>query len=357
MFKVRTFDAKTLSWWHSERDNIDMNPLYQRRSGLWSEKDKSYLIDSILNDYDIPKIYLADFTIMNTPLNENNKSYAVIDGKQRLEAIFDFFDGKLPLENEFIYFADKSLKLGGLSYKELKMNYPKIASKFDNFNLSVMSVFSDDESKINDLFVRLNRSKPLTGAELRNAMEGIIPMLIREIVDQSFFRKKIKFQTKRGQDKNAAAKLLLIEFRGEFVDTKKIHLDRFVEEGFRSENIKFERAKNEVLKNLNVMDEVFIIKDPLLASQGQIPLYYWLIRDYALNNKEYIREFFVKFEQSRKRNKILFKDKSALVDSELLSFDVMNRSVDDKQSLIGRYKILSKQFEKFVIHSKQILFK
>jgi len=348
MFKVRSFDAKTLSWWHDERDNIDMNPLYQRRSGLWSEKDKSYLIDSILNGYDIPKIYLADFTIKNSPLNEKNKSYAVIDGKQRLEAIFDFFNGKLTLDQEFIFFEDKSLKLGGLSYKDLKINYPKVASKFDNFNLSVMSVYADEEAKINDLFIRLNRSKPLTGAELRNAMQGVIPVLIRKIVDNDFFQKRIKFKINRGQDQNTAAKILLIEFRGEFVDTKKTHLDRFVEEGLKSENIQFERAGNQVINNLNILNEIFIDRDPLLSSQGPVPLYYWFIRNLERFYKNKIREFLLNFEQSRKENKRKFREEKENIDEELLSYDVMNRSVDDKQSLMGRYKIISSRFSKFM---------
>jgi hypothetical protein len=132
--------------------------------------------------------------------------------------------------------------------------------------LSVMSVYTDEESKINDLFIRLNRSKPLTGGELRNAMKGIIPILIRKIRDHEIFNSKIKFQIRRGQDLNAAAKLLLIEFRGEFVDTKKTNLDRFVEEGMRSENIEFERAQDKVIDNLNIMAELFIERDPLLSS-------------------------------------------------------------------------------------------
>ena len=67
-----------------------MTPVYQRRGGLWSPKNKAFLIDSILNDFDIPKLYIADFTWGNTTLNHQSKAYAVIDGKQRFETIFDF---------------------------------------------------------------------------------------------------------------------------------------------------------------------------------------------------------------------------------------------------------------------------
>ena len=60
-FKISQFENKTLSWWFCKRNKIDMVPSYQIRGRLWSQTDKSYLIDSILNKYDIPKIYVADF--------------------------------------------------------------------------------------------------------------------------------------------------------------------------------------------------------------------------------------------------------------------------------------------------------
>ena len=59
---------------------------------------------------------------------------------------------------------------------------------------------------------------------------GAVPEIIRDLVTHSFFTTKIKFSTQRSQDKNLAAKLLLIEHRGQMVDTKKAHLDRLVGE-------------------------------------------------------------------------------------------------------------------------------
>jgi len=50
-----------------------------------------------------------------------------------------------------------------------------IAEEFDNNNLTVMSVSAQSEQPIHEFFVRLNRSKSLTGAEIRNAMAGPAP--------------------------------------------------------------------------------------------------------------------------------------------------------------------------------------
>src|SRR5207302_1854774 len=157
---------------------IDMNPPYQRKGGIWSKKAKAYLIDTILNEYDIPKIYLADFTFAPSPLNNRNMHYAVIDGKQRLEAIIDFFEGRVLLAEDFVYEDELDLRLAGLGYRDLKLNYPEIADRFDSFNLSVMRVVADEAAKINEMFIRLNQNQPLTGSELRNAMKGVVPEIL-----------------------------------------------------------------------------------------------------------------------------------------------------------------------------------
>ena len=188
------------------------------------------------------------------------------------------------LDKGFVYSDDSSLSLEGLGYKDLEHNYPRIASKFANYNLSVMSV-------ITDLFVRLNTNKSLTGAEIRNAMSGEVPKIIRRIADHRFFKSRIKFQTSRGQDKNAAAKLMLIEFLGKFTDTKLIQLNRFVDEGLKPENADIERAVGRVEDVLNKMSRVFLERDNLLSSQGPTTLFHWDIRNVHRHRIRQVREF------------------------------------------------------------------
>lgn len=352
MLKVRLLEAKTLSWWHSERDNIDFNPPYQRKGKLWSTKDKAYLIDSILNDFDIPKIYLADFTYSNSSLNKSNKSYAIIDGKQRYEALFDFFDGKLVLDSEFKFSADPNIKLSNLSYKDLKSQYPKIAAKFENYNLAVTSVQTDEENLINQLFVRLNRGKPLTGAEIRSAMGGAIPPMINKIAEHNFFRENVKFSKARKQDYNVAAKLLLVEFRGSFVDMKKKQLDSFVNEGRLLQNTNFDGATEKVVSILNDMSNSFVQPDDLLKSPGIIVIYYWLFRNHS-NNKDIIREFLVSFNEERNRNKKLLQDYIEREgDNDLVNFDTHIRSLNDQGSVTKAYNILENRFNKYIEKKK-----
>ena len=347
MFKVSQFEPKVLRWWLSQKMKIDFTPAYQRRGRLWSKSDKAYLIDSIINQYDIPKVYVADFTFGNSTLNEKKLPYAIIDGKQRFEAIFDFFEGSLTLDNSFVYEENKSLKLGGLGYQDLKKNYPDVADVFDNFHLSVMRVVADEEDKINELFVRLNRSKPLTGAEIRNAMIGPVPGLVRYIANHEVFKSYIHFTVTRGQDLNAAAKLLLFEFYEKPSETKKKNLDQFTEQAKTISEEKLELASRRVIDVLNRMSEIFLPSDPLLSSAGVFPVYYWLIRQSEEEIDLYLREFLNNFEKERKHNREIAKQDEENVDKELILYDKFNRSTNDLKSHTERYDILRRRLQDF----------
>jgi hypothetical protein len=353
VFKIKELPYRSVEWLCKNRDQIDENPVYQRRGKVWSAKDKGFLIDSILNDYDIPKMYLADFTSVKNPWNDKKKRYAVIDGKQRLEAVTEFFDGKLRLNKTIQYAADPSLQLGGLTYKDLTLKYPGLATKFCKFQLAIMGVITEEVGKINDLFIRLNRSKPLVGAEIRNAMLGLLPPMIRKVANHKFFKTRISFETGRLQDRNAAAKILLLEFRGQFVDTKKAQLDGFVEEflevGTGYQPRSFKATVTSCRRVLNDMTQVFIERDPLLRSQGPLTVYYWFIKKHPSQRKT-IREFLVAFEAKRRdnRKRASIQPPTGDIDVELLTFDFLSRSPNDQASCLRRYAILESRFEAFL---------
>ncbi|TNJ34835.1 DUF262 domain-containing protein [Arenimonas terrae] len=337
MFKVQAHDRRTVSWWNSRRNEIDFSPPYQRKGNVWSESAKAYLVDSIINDYDIPKIYLADFSFGNTSLNVINRRYAVIDGKQRLEAIIDFVGNKFPLRQDFVFEANPLLSLGGLFYKDLKETHSEVADRFDQFNLDVMSVITDDEAKINDLFIRLNSSKPLTAPEFRNAMKGVVPKQISAIAKHDFFRTRVRFSTKRGEDKAVAAKLLLLEFRGKIVDTKKTQIDRLVDEGVKAESPGFEKAASRVNAVLGWMEKVFVPRDVLLSSQGPLTVYYQVCRQ--TGPVPGLREKFVRFNELRQKNKEKVAE-GLPGDHDLSNFDMMARNTNDSGSIRLRTEIL-----------------
>lgn len=350
MFQILKLEPKPVIWWASQRSKIDMAPVYQREGRLWSRADKAFLIDSILNGYDIPKIYMADFTVGVVSLNKKSLPYAIIDGKQRIEAIFDFADGKLVLDDEFAFQADPKLKLGGLGYPDLSKLYPEVADVFNTWPLSVVHVVTDEQEKIEELFVRLNRSKPLTGAEIRNAMAGPVTELARFLVGHELFRSSISFPKKRAQDKNAATKILLFEYNGKPAETKKASLNKFTVQAKKEPKEKVELSARRVLDTLDRMSEIFLPSDPLLRSAGVLPVYYWFVRENDTKQDQYVREFLNAFERARKANREKANDpaSAAKADSELLTFDRFNRSTDDERSHMERYRILARRFRDFL---------
>ena len=355
MFQILKLEPKPVIWWVSQRLKIDMAPAYQREGRLWSRADKAFLIDSILNGYDIPKIYMADFTVGVVSLNKKSLPYAIIDGKQRLEAMFDFADGKLVLDDEFVFQADPKLKLGGLGYSDLSKLYPEVADVFNTWPLSVVHVVTDEQEKIDELFVRLNRSKPLTGAEIRNAMAGPVSELARFLVGHELFGSSISFPKKRAQDKNAATKILLFEYNGRPVETKKASLNKFTVQARKEPKAKVELSARRVVDTLDRMSEIFLPLDPLLRSAGVFPVYYWFIRENDTKRDQYVREFLNAFERTRKANREKASDPelAAEADSELLTFDRFNRSTDDERSHMERYRILAKRFKEFLAKPKK----
>jgi hypothetical protein len=79
----------TLKKLYSIKNTIDPKPQYQRGS-VWALADKQLLIDSVLQGFDIPKIYLRK-------VGGHGFAYEVADGQQRLRAIWDYMDDKYAL--------------------------------------------------------------------------------------------------------------------------------------------------------------------------------------------------------------------------------------------------------------------
>jgi uncharacterized protein with ParB-like and HNH nuclease domain len=68
-------------------EKIYVNKDYQRSDERWSSVARSFLIESILLGYPLPKFYL--YPITDTKQRRSLKE--IVDGQQRTMAIVDFF--------------------------------------------------------------------------------------------------------------------------------------------------------------------------------------------------------------------------------------------------------------------------
>lgn len=330
--------------WYSRRREIDFDPPYQRKGGIWSVTDKALLIDTIINRLDIPKFYVSDFARRSSSLESGNFVYAIIDGKQRLQAIFDFMSDKFGLNSDCVWRFKPEIKLGGLSYSDLEEKWPKIASEIDDYVIDVMSVSTDDQEDINRIFKRLNKGKALVGAEVRNAALGPVADMIRVVGRHDFFSQTVAFNTLRYGDLNAAGKVLLFEFAGFPTSTKKKDLDAFVDADELDPDV-IEAAGLQCLSHLDFMFQAFQERDSLLRSAGQVPVYYWAVRSMPQETHGYFRNFLLQFERRRSRNRTLQTEgRLDLVDAMLARYDVLNRNTNDVGSHRARISILLMEF-------------
>ena len=225
-----------------DRNEIQLEPQYQRISDIWNREKRQLLIDSLLNGFDISKFYFHKF---RPPQERDGKTYryAIVDGKQRLQAIWDFMDGKLKIDDDFEYLRDKNMEIGGLTYNELANRYPNLKSRFESTTLDIATIETDDIQFIEELFSRLNEAMPLNAPEKRNAYGGPLPVVINETAGDGFFGDRIPFADKRYRHRDLAAKFLYIEHKDEIVNTKKVDLDNFVRDFKKKDKREVEKQR------------------------------------------------------------------------------------------------------------------
>ena len=84
--------------------SIVVNHDYQRSDKVWPPAAKSYLIDTILLGYPVPKLALHQTTDLKTRKTKKE----IVDGQQRSQAIFDFLEDRLRLSGNS-QFARKTI--------------------------------------------------------------------------------------------------------------------------------------------------------------------------------------------------------------------------------------------------------
>jgi hypothetical protein len=151
------------------KGRIDLDPTFQRRNA-WLGNRKSKLIESILIGYPIPQLVLAEN-------KDRPGSYFVLDGKQRLLALRQFFvDPQDPRDAGFDALKLEQLEvmpeLNKLDMNSLIDQQPDLFAALENYTIRTV-VLSDwnSERLLLSLFLRLNTgSLTLSPQELRQAL-------------------------------------------------------------------------------------------------------------------------------------------------------------------------------------------
>ena len=368
-FSLSRYPSSSVLVVYSERNEIELTPDYQRISGIWTREKRQLLVDSLINGFDVPKLYFHAFT---PPKIKGSRKYryAIIDGKQRLQAIWDFIDGRLRLDDDFLYLRNEDIQAGGLTYPELAGKYPLIKARFDATILDILTINTDDVELIEDLFSRLNEAVPLNAPEKRNALGGPLPPVITKVAGHPFFTKHIPFTDRRYRYRDLVAKFLYLEFTNGITNTKKVDLDTFVRDFKKWRQSGLHKGSSKAIKQLRddtestltLMKEVFSQSDPLLRQVGMITLYYHLFRLIRTKKVDAVeRVMLEQFERQRVENRKHAEDTSesdARVDTQLLEFDAHSQTPNDAYALKIRLEILLQFLEtRFHVQYNSSIFK
>lgn len=153
-----------------ERRELIVNRDYQRGSGIWPAGPSSYFIDTIIENFPFPKIYMYEFVNRE----DRNIRKEIVDGQQRISAITRFHN------NEFALGSDSGHQ--GCRYQDLD---DETQEKFLSYVVSVDVIRSAQRGEILQMFRRMNAyTLPLNEAEKRHStFQGEFKWFVNELAD------------------------------------------------------------------------------------------------------------------------------------------------------------------------------
>lgn len=316
----------TLSNARGIRQRIDTNPDFQRPA-VWTTAQKQLLIDTILREYDVPKMYWRK--LAGTP-----DRYEVVDGQQRLRAIWAFVDGDFALPKD----ADEvdGIPIRGCGYETLQDD---LRVRFDTYAVDVVVLEDTDEDEVREMFLRLQNGTSLKAQEKRNAMPGAMREFVRSLTEHDFFS-RVGFANSRFTHDQVAAQMVCLELAGGPVNVKNADLNRMYK-NHHEFDVQGATAKA-VRRTLSLLAELFPDKTPELERYNVIALYCVfaeLQRAYAMDHiKRALRDWFLEFEVRRREQDVLDEDHG---DAEWVSYkERISHSTDAQESIRFRMEFM-----------------
>ena len=273
------------------RDRIDTNPDYQRPA-VWSKAQEQLLIESILQGYDIPKLYWRQ-------VSKSPDKYEVVDGQQRLRAIWSYMDNEYALAKDVD--PIEGYEVAGRKYKDLDAD---MMIRFDQYCLDVAILTQTNEEEVREMFLRLQNGTTLKAQEKRNARPGQMRDFVCAVAKHPFFN-AVNFSNSRFTYDHIAAQMCLLTLQTKICNIKDRDLNVMYDENMVFDS-KSPKAR-QVMKVLDYLAKMFKSKTPELKRYNVISLYILisnLINRYVIaGREEELAKWFIDFENRRDLDK------------------------------------------------------
>lgn len=256
----RKVEAWSVEKLHKKRAEISF-PEYQRQPNLWSDEKQSLLIDSMMIDIDIPKLYFN---------RTNDGSYEVVDGQQRLWAVWNFLDGL------YRYRGNGSARY----FRELS---PSERERIMKYELQVAVLQEAEDEYLRQLFLRLQLGLLLITGEKLNAARGAMKRVVFDKLAKHAFVESLGIPQRRYARETLCAQISINSFSraklSSFARTRYEDLQHFFEEYEDPHGKDLDLFKSQSGKILGVLDklrECFRDKAARLRSRSYILSLYLL---------------------------------------------------------------------------------
>ncbi|AHV99666.1 DUF262 domain-containing protein [Paenibacillus sabinae] len=166
--------------------DIILDPEYQRKY-RWSPVKASRFIESLLLNVPIPTVFLAE---------EEDITYTVIDGQQRLSTIRNFIEGEGTEDELTLQGLQIRADLNDKKYSDLSR---EDKGKLNKQYIRCIVILNDSDPQIKfDVFERLNSgSTHLTEQEIRNCIyRGNFNTLLKQLSENQNFNSMLKLPEK-----------------------------------------------------------------------------------------------------------------------------------------------------------------
>ena len=265
---------------------IDLDAEYQRDK-IWPQDKQELLLDSIIRDIDIPKIYLAE-------IKSTQFDYECIDGKQRISTLLRFFKPETNEKNPLMV----EVAGRGYTYKNLKHEHPTVAKFIDEYELNISILKKADDKLIRETFRRLQLGIELNPGELLKSMTGNPRNFVfKEIGKDGPFFVRTKISEKRFARELTLSQILINSFSkakiGEFVRARREDIEDFFESN-RDLDTKAENFKRVKLV-LEKMDEIFGDNAKKISSRAVALSAYFYVEHLYVNKKNNLLPKFTVF--------------------------------------------------------------
>ena len=346
-----------------------------QRNSAWKEEDRVELIDTIINGYPIPPIFISSGVLDEEKMQN---IYHVLDGRQRLETIEMFINGEFEYDNR--------------NYKNLEK---EIRVKILNYFIPLITIDDSNVTQLKEIFKRLNKTAiKLNKMEITSSQyfEYSFMIFSKLAVSTKHYKKEIeeyieetKFLYQNGENQNIPEQHL----KEEFDETTEEEFDETTEGEFNIKKLQMELDGYEtILENNN--DVYSLFNDNALFSKYQInrqvnlqhflnifvtiienekaisrsvvaeqPKWQKKIEEYSSNKKEMIIEKYSKFKTVCSKIKLIFnklndesifKNKSSLYTLLIFFYYHEDLLEEDIQSLVEKLEHFSpftKEFKEY----------